>query len=411
MSKDNSDFFNKKNNWSEIKDQLLGCYIRPYFQKLLATKASIHYIDCFSGKGKFGDGKDGSPIIALKARDASLHARKIQAGNTIHMHFIDIEYANDLKTNLSEYLPDRNINIISGAFENEIGQIISRLTLQNVFLYIDPYGIKALDSNLLFNFSRYNLQSFEMLINFNSFGFFRDACRAMKVDLKESDSAFDLGDIVEYNPTKITSSEESTLLLTSIVGGDFWKEIVVNYKSGNIDGYKAEELISKGYKANLRKHYKYVLDMPISIKPYGHAKYRMIHACNHPDGCFLMAQNIQIRNNELAIHVQGQDTAQMELFETSRTTMVDTPIIMLDDLKRLVVKQLSLHNPIHYNDFIVNFSNDNCVFPFESIQKVLQCLENDGVIILKRNPEYTLTGKLSKFWEEDKTHTLLICKK
>ena len=35
MSKDNSDFFKAKNEWSKIKDKLLGCYLTPYFQKVL----------------------------------------------------------------------------------------------------------------------------------------------------------------------------------------------------------------------------------------------------------------------------------------------------------------------------------------------------------------------------------------
>lgn len=30
MSKDNSDFFKIKNEWSIIKDRLLGCYLLPY---------------------------------------------------------------------------------------------------------------------------------------------------------------------------------------------------------------------------------------------------------------------------------------------------------------------------------------------------------------------------------------------
>jgi hypothetical protein len=30
MSKDNSDFFKIKNEWSIIKDRLLGCYLPPY---------------------------------------------------------------------------------------------------------------------------------------------------------------------------------------------------------------------------------------------------------------------------------------------------------------------------------------------------------------------------------------------
>lgn len=69
MSKDNKDFFKKKNEWSEIKDRLLGCYLTPYFQKVLLTRKPIFYVDCFAGKGKFEDGKDGSPLIALRIRE------------------------------------------------------------------------------------------------------------------------------------------------------------------------------------------------------------------------------------------------------------------------------------------------------------------------------------------------------
>ena len=31
MSKDNRDFFKEKKDWSEIKDTLLGAYLKPYF--------------------------------------------------------------------------------------------------------------------------------------------------------------------------------------------------------------------------------------------------------------------------------------------------------------------------------------------------------------------------------------------
>ena len=54
MSKDNSNFFKKQNEWSVIKDKLLGCYLTPYFQKVLRTGKPICYVDCFAGKGMFG---------------------------------------------------------------------------------------------------------------------------------------------------------------------------------------------------------------------------------------------------------------------------------------------------------------------------------------------------------------------
>lgn len=46
MSKDNSAFFLKKNVWSEVKDELLECYLEPYIQKILRTNKPLLYVDC-----------------------------------------------------------------------------------------------------------------------------------------------------------------------------------------------------------------------------------------------------------------------------------------------------------------------------------------------------------------------------
>ena len=59
MPKDNRDFFKTKKIWSEVKDELLGCYLVPYFNKILSMGNPILYVDCFAGKGKFDDGKNG----------------------------------------------------------------------------------------------------------------------------------------------------------------------------------------------------------------------------------------------------------------------------------------------------------------------------------------------------------------
>lgn len=38
MSKDNSNFFKEKKVWSAVKDELLRCYLVPYFEKLFRTR-------------------------------------------------------------------------------------------------------------------------------------------------------------------------------------------------------------------------------------------------------------------------------------------------------------------------------------------------------------------------------------
>ena len=64
--------FKEKKAWSEVKDELLGCYFKPYVQKILHTYRPLIYVDCFAGKGKFDDGKNGSPLTALQSLDKSI---------------------------------------------------------------------------------------------------------------------------------------------------------------------------------------------------------------------------------------------------------------------------------------------------------------------------------------------------
>lgn len=97
MAKGNNDFFKVKKDWSEIKDRLLAYYLPQYFQKVLMTNKPIFYVDCFAGMGKFDDGKDGSPRIALQIRDDSISHSKAQ-NPRINTCFIDLNYGNELKT-------------------------------------------------------------------------------------------------------------------------------------------------------------------------------------------------------------------------------------------------------------------------------------------------------------------------
>ena len=167
MSKKNDDFFVQKKIWSQVKDELLGCYLTPYMSKILLTNKPVVYVDCFAGKGRFDDGKPGSPLIALDIIDKSLNSTRAKKP-IIDSYFIDLNYASELRSNLSGY---RRTHIISGKFEDRIQNILHNSEGKNVFLYIDPYGIKALQSSLFSSLANGRFCSIELLINLNSFGF------------------------------------------------------------------------------------------------------------------------------------------------------------------------------------------------------------------------------------------------
>lgn len=64
-----------------------------------------------------------------------------------------------------------------------------------------------MDSELFDKFSMFDFASFEMLMNFNSFGFFREACRVLKVDYTKDAVLTDLDDLIEYSPIQVDSSQ------------------------------------------------------------------------------------------------------------------------------------------------------------------------------------------------------------
>lgn len=405
MARDNSAFFEIKNDWSVIKDRLLGCYLPAYFQKVLFTHKPIFYVDCFAGKGKFDDGNDGSPIIALKIRDDCI-SRSSASTAKIDTCFIDLNHADDLRQNLVQYCnANGSPQIVSGRYENEIETILADRRGANVFLYIDPYGIKALDFELFAKFADYGFRSIEMLINMNSFGFMRAACRAMKFDyiLEES-----LDDLVEYEPTTIDSSPQSVNLLNSIAGGNYWQAVVDDYNAGRIDGYQAEMRFSTEYKQRLRTKYSFVLDMPIRLKPGHRPKYRMIHVSNHPKGCILMADNMFSRSDELCIDVQNN--GQLTLFDCNPN---NDPVDKIDIGQKMLSFLTNFPNGISADVFIAYFLTvHGLLCKSGTIGEILRDMEKKGLIEVTRDPALTITGKPTTFFEvKGKNKSVIIKKK
>lgn len=410
MAKDKKNFFKTKSHWSEIKDQLLGCYLMPYFQKVLMTGKPLFYVDCFAGKGRFDDGNPGSPIIALQIRDNCL-GRTTKSSARIEMCFIDLNHARELTANIADYdNSNGQPKVISGKYEEQIEGILSEKRGCNVFLYIDPYGIKALDSSLFDEFQSYGFYSFEMLINFNSFGFFRDACRVMRIDYKNDEALWDLDDLVEYDPTPVSASNQSEDLLINIAGGDYWKAIVRDYQAGEINGYQAEKRLSTEYKQRLRERYAYVLDMPIRLKSGQRPKYRMIHVCDHEDGCFLMAKNMQKRKDDLFINVQQE--GQLSLMDIAPTvsTTVENDLVTASEIQEKLKQHLTnFHNNIKLTKFLATFVNDyGLLCDFNMIHNILDEMKMAGIIEIIREPALTQYGKPRTFWEEKKGQTITI---
>jgi len=240
MSKKNNDFFKTKKKWSVIKDELLGWYLTPYLTKILHTGRRLNYFDCFAGKGKFDDGNPGSPLIALEIIKKTL-ATTTSGNSQINSFFIDAYHFDDLRTNIATY---KNAIPINGKYEDELLNLLENRQDQNVFLYIDPYGIMNLEMRIFDQISEMKFNSVEMLININSFGFFRVACSVLGASCEESDI---VDEFEEYEPYSLKSNDQSIKDLTNIAGGEYWKDIIMQYKNKEINSFEAEQLFIDNY--------------------------------------------------------------------------------------------------------------------------------------------------------------------
>ena len=397
MSKKNDDFFVEKKPWSTVKDELLGCYFKPYVQKILFTYKPLVYVDCFAGKGKFEDGNPGSPLIALDIIDQCLHSTSVEKAPRIEATFIDLNYAEDLKVNLSGY---RNVNIIPGKYEDNIQSILKDKTNCNVFLYIDPYGIKALRCDLFDSFADGPFKSIELLINMNSFGFIREACHAMGASF---DDAALFADLVEYEPSTMDTSEKSILELNEIAGGDYWKAIIESYKCGEIDGYEAEARFAEQYCMRLMDKYTYVLNMPVRIKKGQRPKYRMIHATNHRDGCLLMVDNIYSRWQALQEIQRG---GQISMWDEN----FDNQFIDESDIEQKAIEHFSqCTNWTSLHDALaIFFIKYGPICSTGSVKKILREFEKKGKLQVLRNPDKKTNGTPTIFMSEKKDQTVSV---
>lgn len=388
MSKRNDDFFKAKKPWSKTKDTLLGCYLKPYFEKIKTLKSPICYIDGFAGKGKFDDGKDGSPRIALQVIKDSINTFDTQYKPVVNFYFVDLNYKEELKKNIDDYSLFR-CHVIGDKFENVIDRILANSRNMCVFIYIDPYGIKALDCAKFASFATSgNFKNVELLINFNSYGFLREACRIRNIVVRDEKVEKIVDALEEYDSSPVKGVDD----LTRIIGSKKWIDIIDDYaQNGNT--FETEIAIGDLFCENLRKGYKYVLNMPIRSKDEVGTKYRLVHCCNHPDGFKLMVNNMHKRSEELRLIRRNGQMSLLD-FDVNDRAISDNEILinLLNSISRDEKQLIDI-----YSDF---FNKVGIPCGTSKLVELLKELYEKGEIDVRREPSITPRGKKRNFWEE-----------
>lgn len=262
------DFFQSKKPWSHYKDMILGYYLKPYLTKVCSLGKSVVVFDCFAGPGRFEDGADGSPLIIAKA------IRQVtDKGKTVSAIFIEEKkkYFQILQATIKDYQDICQPRHES--FQKSAKDIASVGRHNNVFVYIDPYGIKSLRFDILAEIYA-NIakgSSVEVLLNFNASSLVRNGLAALKCNQQDENE--------ELPDMTMTPSDIDT-----IAGGDYWRDIVTS----NISFSEKEEQCVVAYMQMMKKYFDEVCCYSIKEKNDKIPKYRLLFGSRHPDAFILM---------------------------------------------------------------------------------------------------------------------------
>ncbi len=369
-------FFEKKRSWSKYKDELLVHYITIYFQKLLMTGKTICYVDFFSGKGKFQDGSKGSPMLVI---DSAIEAmgKSRSLGNKIVGIFNDKEYEMELANNLKLYDEEIDYVVLDMDFEDAHSEIVNQLKNVNVFYYLDPFGVKNMKYKYIELLNNEDAYTSEFLMNFNSIGFLRNACRAFKIDESEFEEIEELhsdDDEFEENKTKEWLKEVSN--------GVYYSTIIGEYYAGNIDFKQAEIQFVDKYVDELKKVFKYVMNIPIRSKITNCPKYRMIYGTNNLQGFLIMGDNM---NKKWNLMKEEEQTFLFEFDLENRIVEFSIDEVLLENIKSF---ELSF-------DFIIAFVylKYGPLYSFKEFRAGIKKLFKEDKVILRREPYLTKKTK------------------
>lgn len=367
-------FFSKKRPWSLLKDEILRCYLVPYVSKILRTGNRVIIADCFAGKGQFDDGRPGSPIIIASIIENIL---KQNPGADIEGVFIEKKYFKNLEKNLKGY---ECCKLLDGSFEERLENFLAKVhnTRKNIFLYVDPYGIKNLDLQNFKRIAEKKFSSFELLMNFNSFGFLREGCRLLELRKFE---IYD--DSEEYE----LESGNTVSRMNAIASGTYWQDILTKYNAGQLTMQDTEKHFVEEYDKRLRTVFKYVVNIPVKKKRNNLPKYRLFFGTNHPDGLLLMADKMSRTWHDFVVEDRNGLTILYEELDYPDMVGWHQYDIREDILQLTATKTL-------LKDLLVALVEKyGITFPVSRLKEEIKDMEKGDLLSVERDPARTPGGK------------------
>ncbi len=352
-------FFEGKRPWSKIKDAVLRDYLPAYLSKVATlSQRRIILIDAFAGPGIFDneEGMDrlGSPLIILH------NAEKYVPGKYLA---IFVNSKKDHHKKLSETIKEYKLaKTLFGNAQELLKEINDLLTNQTLFLYLDPFGLKDLDFDLIKPILERDISySTEILVNMSMPTLHRLATRKL-----------------QQNGIQTAQSIRLNEVLTRVLGGEYWKQIMWN------DSLSAEEKeirVMEKYRELLRGYLPFTGSCPVSEKMGKRVKY-FITFCSRHNHAMLLMNDFMCKAYFKYMHEREFEDTLFKDIEWKKTrNLKPLKKTILEELKKFVKNsRLALWERIIQQHFMEFHSSE--------YREAVEQLVNEGEIDYK-NPRNT----------------------
>lgn len=162
---------------TRAKHQILQNYLGAWYPVLGTWNRRVLYIDGFAGRGRYDDGSEGSPQIALRTLLDHGYLERLAACEFVFM-FVEKNRKNaealtaELEAFKASYDPwpsNVQVSVYNASFDDHMREIVSAMRDQNkrlapTFAFVDPFGYTRFPMDLLGAIG--STPNSELLINF-----------------------------------------------------------------------------------------------------------------------------------------------------------------------------------------------------------------------------------------------------
>lgn len=257
---------------TEMKHSILSLYLNPWIKKISQVDSTLLFVDGFAGPGKYPNGDNGSPLIAMDMADKLLDniSGVDHRVDDFEMVFIEDDSTNfeKLQHNVSqkkeEVDPRIHPQCVPSKFQNWAQSFISdhqRTSPPPSLIFIDPFGYGSIPFDLISRLFQLRNNSLELLITFMA------------------------GKMAQW-----MEDENHQKAITETLGYQGWKEEVSTEYKKDERAQKFSQIYQRQLKYEAGARYTLPFEMVEESKRQ--ICYYLIHVTNHIEGLKVMKHSM-----------------------------------------------------------------------------------------------------------------------